>query len=718
MRLNIDKRWKKSGRIAAVCMILAAIGISEISAPVAVYGTQEQTEGESISQDGTETTEAGEEGADSGSSGDEGLGDTVEDAVYATGKTALTGTVTANNVNVRSGAGTSYATIGVKVNEGQSVTIKGEQTTNGTVWYEVEFTKDGKDYAGWIISTYISIAEDSSSEEVDEEYVQSLKDLGFPDSYCTSLAVLHEKYPSWQFIPVLTGLDWKTAVEQESRAGVNLVQSIVNDSRKSTEDFAYDWKTNKWYGFDGADWVCASADFIAYCMDPRNFLNETYIFQFETLEYASYQTADGVSSILANTFMSGKYKDTDKKKKSYADTFVEVGSALAVSPYHLAARCKQEQGVNGTSDLISGTYSGYEGYYNYFNVGAYTTTSADKVVNGLAYAKKMGWDSIYGSIAGGSEVVANNYIKKGQNTIYFEKFNVINPANLYAHQYMTNVMAAISEGSSSGKAYSDKDQAFVFRIPVYENMPDSAVTFTDTGNPNNWLSSLKIAGQSLTPSFSGSKTEYALVVGADIGTIELSAKAVASTSKVSGAGTYSLEYGDNVITVTCVSQSGSTRNYNIRVVRQMPCDGSEIAVAENASFTPAFSVGTYATGIEPGTSVSDVKAQITTNNCTVKMLTAEGQENTDTVATGNKLAVYDTEGNLLKQYDVVVYGDINGDGKVSNVDLVLMQKQILGISTLEGSSLEAADTSKGGGVSNKDMVILQKHILGIETISQ
>lgn len=87
--------------------------------------------------------------------------------------------------------------------------------------------------------------------------------------------------------------------------------------------------------------------------------------------------------------------------RSYADTFVEIGSNVGVSPYHLASRCKQEQGVRGTSDLISGRYSNYAGYYNYFNVRAFTTGSASAIVNGLEYAKLQGWNSIYKSIADG-----------------------------------------------------------------------------------------------------------------------------------------------------------------------------------------------------------------------------------------------------------------------------------------------------------------------------
>jgi len=253
----------------------------------------------------------------------------------------------------------------------------------------------------------------------------------------------------------------KYSFVKKSTIGRSLVQNSVNDARKSTDTRAYDWNTNTWYGFDGVNWVCASPSYVAYCMDPRNFLDETYIFQFETLEYATYQSKDGVSNILKNSFMAGNYNDTDGSTRGYAETFVEIGASLGVSPYHLASRCLQEQGTKGTSPLISGTHATYPGYFNYFNVNAFTTSTKTSIENGLEYAKKVGWDSIYKALYGGSSVVADRYVKKGQNTVYFEKFNVVNQSNLFSHQYMTNVMAAFSEGSKISKAYTDKNAAFL-----------------------------------------------------------------------------------------------------------------------------------------------------------------------------------------------------------------------------------------------------------------
>lgn len=641
-------------------------------------------------------------------------------------------TNTNGNVYVRTGASTAYSPV-TMVKRDQTVNVLGQTTTNGTIWYNVTFNKDGVDYAGWICGTYLAVTGQTSADGsqgaattvTDEEYVASLKSAGFPDSYCNSLLALHQKYPDWQFVPVQTGQDWNTVIANESVVGRNLVQSSSNDARKSTETGAYDWATNKWYGYDGAGWVSASSNYIAYCMDPRNYLNDTYIFQFETLEYAPYQNVTGVGNILSGSFMSGNYSDTDGASRSYADTFMEVGQNLSVSPYHLAARCKQEQGNKGTSPLISGNYSGYNGYYNYFNIGAYTTSSASATVNGLIYAKNNDWNSIYKSLNGGAGIVGNNYVKKGQNTLYFQKFNVVNMNSIYSHQYMTNVQAAMSEGKTMSTAYADKSQGFIFRIPVYSNMPESAVTFSDSGNPNNWLSSLSVSGYGLTPSFQAAVTDYSVIVGTEVSSINVGASAVAPKAGVSGAGTYALNYGNNVINVTCVSQSGSAKTYTINVVRQQPAadntqtpESGGTTVADGVSVSTSYKLGdTVITGITPGTGASSVLANISAGSGTVKVLKADGTENTGAVGTGNKIAVY-ANGTLVKQYDVVIYGDINGDGKISVVDLVMMQKQILGTSQLSGAYAAAADISRDGKVSVKDLVLLQKHIINAAQIEQ
>lgn len=640
-----------------------------------------------------------------------------------------TGTITGGNVYVRNAAGTSGTTKVVSLNWNHQVDIIGETKVNGVVWYNVKGTLNGKDFTGWTISTYIKVNYNNTGDNTD--FVTAMKNAGFPDSYIPNLTALHNKYPSWTFEAVKIGLDWNTVIENESINGLNLVSKSADNSKKSTAAGAYNWSTNTWVEYEPG-WVSASSSYIAYLMDPRNFLDETNIFQFQSLAYSPNETLGGVQSIIKGTFMEGtKSYSNNGEKINYANTFMDVAKSSGVSAYHIASRIKQEQGINGTSPLISGTYSGYEGYYNFFNFSATGSTKALIYKNGLSFAKKQGWNTRVKSISGGSVKVGSNYINKGQNTLYFEKFNVVNTSSLYFHQYMGNVTAAMTEGRNLAKGYSDKNQAFVFKIPVYNNMPSSAVGFNKAGDTNNYLQSLSISGVSLTPAFNGTTTSYSAVVSNAISSVSITAKAVSGNSSISGTGSYSLAVGNNTVKISCKSQSGDTRTYTININRQVAPAGNNNSGGNNQGnnsqnntevniTSGKYRIGSYITGIEPGTGAAEfVKNIAVSASGSVKLLTSSGSENSGKVATGNKVAVYDASGNLKKTYDIVIYGDINGDGAVNALDMIKLNRHILGKGTLTGAHLEAADANrKDDGGNALDMIIMNRHILGKSKISQ
>lgn len=548
----------------------------------------------------------------------------------------------------------------------------------------------------------------------DTQFESQMKAAGFPTSYLDSLSALHKKYPNWQFEAVSTGLNWDDVIKNESKNGVNLVPKSGNDSTKSTASGAYDWTTNTWTIYDGSSWVAASSTYIAYYMDPRNFLNDTDIFQFESLSYSKSQTRAGVSAILAGTFMAKEIEDADGTTLNYADAFMKIGEIRKISPYHLASRVRQEQGTGGTSSLISGTYSGYEGYYNYFNFGASGVGSAAVIKNGLAYAKSKGWDTRYKSLDGGAQLLAKNYISVGQDTLYFQKFNVVNASNLYGHQYMSNLTAAYTEGRKLGQGYTDKQQAFVFRIPVYTSMPDQASAFTATGNPNNYLNTLSVTGQTLTPGFTGATTSYSLVVDNSVESIKVNATAVASTSTVSGTGTVSLKVGSNTVSVKCKSQSGSTKTYKLTVVRQ---EGEE---AGKVPTSKMYTVGSkYITGIQPGTKASTVLKNLTASGATLKLVGTDGKKKSGAVVTSDVVQLYDGSGKKLSSYTIVIYGDVNGDGEINVLDMIKVNRHVLGLTKLSGAYLEAGDANRAGdGVNVLDMIYINRHSLGLATIRQ
>lgn len=330
-----------------------------------------------------------------------------------------------------------------------------------------------------VITTNITLVNRSQAKAQNtKEYKKGSSMLDDYPGYSSLLDNLLKEHPDWSFTILYTGLDWNTVIKNETtvKHGRNLVQNKSGEWVCSTcGDKPY----------DNGSWRCASAATVSYYMDPRNSLNEDYIFQFENLEWKDdTYTTSGVQKILDGTFMDGstiKYKDSSGKtktiNKSYAKVIMEAAEDAGISPYHLASRIVQEQGSTGSS-TTSGTYSGYKGYYNFLNVNATGNSSSTIIKNALAYAKKKGWSTPEKAIKGGAEFLADGYISEGQNTLYLQKFDVDDSdGSLYSHQYMQNVSAAKTESSSILSTYreidSDLDMTFNFLIPVFENMPTS-----------------------------------------------------------------------------------------------------------------------------------------------------------------------------------------------------------------------------------------------------
>jgi len=347
------------------------------------------------------------------------------------------------------------------------------------VWEYVELEFKGLTVRGYVPRTYLACADErflaweelygmnpqASTYTVDAAGRTTYPDIEqFPDSYRAGLLALKEKHPNWTFAKMNTTLDWNTVVYNELQGSKSLVYKTLPD-----------WAKEGLY--DSGNWYYASKAALELYLDPRNSLTENTIFQFEQLTYnEKYHTLDAVSAFLNNTFMNDS-KYAPETSMTYATIFWYIAKepGREVSPFHLAARVLQEQG-QGTSPLISGNYPGYEGYYNYFNVGASGTTNQQVVESGLKYAKDHGWEGAYYSILGGADFISANYIKKGQDSLYLQKFNV-NPNGSYApytHQYMQNISAPTSEAASIKRLYEEAnslESPFVFKIPVYENMP-------------------------------------------------------------------------------------------------------------------------------------------------------------------------------------------------------------------------------------------------------
>lgn len=486
----------------------------------------------------------------------------------------MMGSCTADVLNVRSGAGTGYSKTGT-VSYGDSLTILSETTdSSGAKWYKISCGN----VTGYVSAAYVQLTSSGSQGSSDADFESYMTKQGFPESYKPYLRKLHEQHPKWIFTAQKLGVDWNTALKEECVVGRNLVHSSALASWKSMEKGAYDFNGGYWYGLDGS-WVAASKEIIMYYMDPRNFLNDTYIFMFENQSYdPSYQTESGVKTILADTFMSGSYTCPDTKKKyTYSQTFMDAAKKSGVSPYHLASRCRNEQGVNGAPQSL-GTVKGYENYFNFFDIQAYATSTMTAAEMGCKYAKTtnptylLPWTNQYKSIVGGSIFLGTGYITKGQDTLYLQKFDMVDGGNgLYYHQYMTCVFGQANEAISLKNAYSQDilNSAMEFKIPVYNNMPDKLCPKpTSSGDNNNYLKSLSVSGTSVSPKFDKFTASYTAKVNAEVSSVTVNANPLGKSAKVSGKGKVSLKTGENTVKVTCTAASGVKRTYTIKITRK------------------------------------------------------------------------------------------------------------------------------------------------------
>ena len=398
-------------------------------------------------------------------------------------------------------------------------------------WYKIKYYNNKTGFmCKSLIEKYDEVTRNDSS------YCTKLKNAGFPDSYCPYLSYLHYKHPSWIFTAENTGVTFLAAINGESeknytQIGTNAMAYLASSAIS-----------------ESPNWRTASDAYVAYMLDPRNYLNEQNAFAFEDLSYDSkYHTISAIRSMV-----SGSYLDTD----TYANYFLSAAKTYNVSPVHLAARVKQEGGTDSTYDSVSGkakgscsftsyvcasyaklndkktggtltdlvnlrngagtnntklttglkneaftiygTYKNYPGagcgagwyrikitrsltgIYNFYNIGAYGSNPVTRGLQTAAGCVDVNdgtpWNTREKAIKYGASFIANGYINKGQNTMYYQKFNTGPNAisNRYTHQYMTNILAPASESLSTYDTYSNLkllDKAYSFKIPVYNSMP-------------------------------------------------------------------------------------------------------------------------------------------------------------------------------------------------------------------------------------------------------
>lgn len=655
----------------------------------------------------------------------------------------LKGKVTSSTgIIVRSKPTTNSDSISDGLKNGREVTIVETITSTdkndncgSKKWYKIVYEDSSTGY-GYACSNFVLVINDNV--EVDTNFEDTLK--LFPESYHEYLTRLHNIYPNALFTPLNATwqdgslMTFEEVVDGEITEGKNLIWDSNNsrDGWKLLSSYIYE--TNKFrnnYSGGGKNWYAVNKDILSYYLDPRNFLNETDIFMFESvLFYPNYHTKDGVESMLEGSFMHDTFVD-DSKTIKFSDAIMDAARSTNASPYFIASRILQEVGAT-RSDLVLGTYppsdkpedieryskyAEFTGYYNFYNIGAGGT---DVVYNGLTKAKNSGWDSEYKAIVKGAESISSSYISLGQDTLYLQKWDINCEGwrNCLSNQYMQNIEAPTSEARNTYDAYLEDlgslmyTKEFVFLIPVYKDMPELTVK-PSKKSPINYLNTLVVDGKSLA-NFTGLKTTYNLTVPAGTTNIHIEATPKNSKAKISGIGNIKITSDSQVVKVVVTAENGTKKTYKInvtRLVEEKVITLEDILKELTKNFKDKYMIGI--------TSYDDLIHIIdkVDNGTTVSVKNLDGKIIKDgSIATGYKITIGVNE--ETKIFDAIIYGDNNGDSEISVLDLLRVQKHLLNSINLAESQLKASDVNKDDKVDILDLLLVQKHLLGSSNIIQ
>lgn len=580
---------------------------------------------------------------------------------------------------------------------------------NGVEYKRLRTNYYSNNYEGWIKSLWLK---DFRTYTTDDNYAAQLRSAGFSEGYILPLTKLHAIYPSWNFVPSKTNLDWTTVINNEySPVHKNLMCSSslsYISPLLSTDGAAYNAGTYRQFE---PRCYAPSKQTIAFYMDPRNWLHDNTVFMFEQLSYnPSLHTSNAVQQILNGSFMAGSYL-YNNQTWSYANTFVEAGRIRNVSPIQIASRVLQEQGKDGSATV---NMNGGDGktYHNHFNINAYGSDTQTIINNALATAKANGWNNPYSSIVGGSYTISNGYTSVGQDTIYYQKFNTINTSRLYWNQYMANVRALPAESNSIYNSYYRSNllnSGFTFKIPVYNNMPD-ATTLSTSNNGDNTLRSLSITGCNLFPSFNSAATNYTCNVPNTAKQVTISASKTSSYSTLSGDGVVLLNDKSTVANVVVVAANGESRTYKITINKVESGKESPSDIISSFGYNNS---GNIISGInyekDSANLIADVKNRF--NFASISLKDKRGNVKTNgVVSTGDKIII--TNNGSTTTFTVAIRADVSGDGRIDIGDLAMVKAKMLGKINLSGEYLKASDVNKDGKVDIGDLAMIKAHMLG------
>ncbi|WP_051348529.1 PA14 domain-containing protein [Peribacillus kribbensis] len=242
-----------------------------------------------------------------------------------------------------------------------------------------------------------------------------------------------------------------------------------------------------WYKISYNSWKDAPPTDVKSYMDPNNIAASSPTFyQFLKLSGSAGTNAYEVNSTILTAakagVLSGKAQVYQQASLDYninevyliSHSLLETGNGKSVLATGVKVKYKLDS--NGQKIYVSGkpqvsvvTSGSYDAIvYNMYGIGAKDSCPLDC---GAQKAFDEGWFSVDAAIRGGAQFVAENYVFKGQDTLYKMRWNpeALSSGNP-THQYATDIGWASKQTTRFYELYSMLESyTAVFDVPEYLN---------------------------------------------------------------------------------------------------------------------------------------------------------------------------------------------------------------------------------------------------------
>lgn len=403
-------------------------------------------------------------------------------------------------------------------------------------------------------------------------------------------------------------------------------------------------------------YVHASQKAVAYYMNPVNFLDEKNIFMFESNYINSNISDDAYVSIVGS------------RLSSYINLLPTLGTAVNnacktsnVNQVMLSSRIIQELGSTGKA-----TSGDYKGQLLSCISGAYTTRWKKSMPDGRSM------DYYYNFFNVGV------YDGSNGDAAYRAVYYAVNHGWGGTGDQATDLTKAIGGGADFLKSkYMDKGQYTVYTHKFNVHPVSSSNLYV-----NQYMTNLK----------------------GPTGEASIAYNSYKNANILNSPFVFYVPVYGNVDAPINNSPNGSTEDPGNNTSNGMSPE--TILTSSGLKLN-----GSYVSGLDVGMTLNDLNNKI---NALGGKVNSNNLNNK--VATG--LSIKISNGSEEKSYTLVVKGDTSGDGAINALDLLQIQKSILGSYKMNDAQKLGADASGDGVINALDLLQVQKNILGSYKIVQ